>query len=109
MKLRAFFLASVVWMPLVHGACGTDPPASFPTYQACFDDHAMVEMLPVQEAIVVCCIDHPIAGLKPACGATKADCINYLTANLNQTSASTVDVMDACTDYITQMQNPPAP
>ena len=107
MNARALLVAAVVWMPLVQGACGDDPQESYPTYQECFDDHTEVEMLGIQEAIVVCCIDHPIAGTAPACGPTKADCINYLTANLSQTSASTVEVMDSCAEYIVQMANPP--
>src|SRR5436853_7708385 len=82
--------------------CKDDGETAYPTYKMCFDDHAMHEMLPIKEAIVVCCIEHPINGQKIVCGDTKPDCINYLTANLNQTSASTVDVMDACDDYVVQ-------
>ena len=101
MKLLALLFVSTLVMPLV--ACGDDPPESYATYQECFDDHTQKESLPVGEAITVCCIDHPIMDVKPACGATQADCINYLTANLNQTSASPGEVMSACADYITQM------
>lgn len=82
--------------------CKDDPEEAYPTYQECFDDHVTHEMLPIQEAIVVCCLDHPINGTKVVCGDTKPDCITYLTNNLNQTSASTVDVMDACGEYVTQ-------
>jgi hypothetical protein len=86
--------------------CKDDPIEAYPTYQECFDDHTMKEMLPTKEAIVVCCLEHPINGISPACGDIKADCINYLTINLNQTSASTTDVMDACADYISQKNMP---
>jgi hypothetical protein len=82
--------------------CGDDPPASFATYQACFDDRTMAGKQPVQDAIVVCCLDHPIMDVSPACGDTTPDCINYLTANLNQTSASTIEKMDACAEYVSQ-------
>jgi hypothetical protein len=102
MNPRALFLASVCWL----AACGEDGPEAFPTYQACFDDHTGAEALPVAKAIVICCLEHPIAGVAPVCGETAPDCINYLTANLNQTSASTVEVMDACTDYIAQKSMP---
>jgi len=85
------------------GCGGDDGAEAFPTYQECFDDHTMGgEHLPVKESIVVCCIEHPIDGKTIVCGDTKADCINYLTANLNQTSASTTDVMEACSDYVAQ-------
>ena len=107
MNLRALSLAAVVWMPFVLGACGDDPPKSYATYQDCFDDETQVGMVVTADAIVACCIDHPIAGKSPACGDTKPDCINYLTANLNQTSASTTEVSDSCGAYITQRQNPP--
>jgi hypothetical protein len=86
--------------------CKDDPEEAYATYQECFDDHTMVETLPAQEAIVVCCLEHPINGISPACGDIKADCINYLTINLNQTSASTTTVMDACADYVTQKNMP---
>lgn len=82
--------------------CGDDPPKAYPTYQGCFDDRTMAGKLPVQDAIVACCLEHPIMDVSPACGDTKPDCINYLTNNLNQTSASTTDVMDACTEYVSQ-------
>jgi hypothetical protein len=99
MKLSVM-LSSLVLLGSV--GCKDDPPESYATYQECFDDHTMAEMLPKQEAIVVCCLEHPIAGVAPVCGEIKADCINYLTANLNQTSASTTDVMDACAEYVSQ-------
>ena len=87
-------------------ACGDDNGNSegeaYDTYQECFDDHTMVESLPVQEAIVVCCLEHPIAGVKPACGNTAPDCVTYLGANLSPTSASSADVSAACDTYVTQ-------
>ncbi len=97
-------LAVVLFSFVVIGSigCGDDPPASFATYQACFDDRTMAAKKPIPDAIVACCLDHPIDGMSPACGDTKPDCINYLTANLNQTSADTVQVMDACTEYVAQ-------
>ncbi|MBL0215343.1 MAG: hypothetical protein IPQ07_15835 [Myxococcales bacterium] len=97
-------LAAALFALLVIGSvgCKDDPPEAYPTYQECFDDHTTHEMLPVMEAIVICCLEHPIAGVAPVCGDTKPDCINYLTNNLNQTSASTIEVMDACADYVTQ-------
>jgi hypothetical protein len=86
----------------VLAACGGTPPDAYATYQACFDDHTMVEALPVPEAIVVCCLEHPIAGVKPSCGATAAACTDYLGINLSATSATPAEVTAACADYITQ-------
>ena len=97
----AVALISVLCLASV--GCGDDPPASYATFQACFDEQTMKgEKLPVQDAIVKCCIDHPIGGMTLVCGETKPDCINYLTNNLQQTSASTIDKMDACGTYIDQ-------
>lgn len=106
MKLSAMFLACAATWTASVGCGGDSAPEAYPTYQECFDDHVMKESLPVKESIVICCLEHPINGVVPACGAIKADCINYLTANLNQTSASTVEVSDACADYITQKNMP---
>lgn len=90
-------------------ACKDDPVQGFDTYQACFDDHTTGgEMLPTIEAIVSCCLEHPINGVSPACKDTVPSCINFLTDNLNQTDASTVDEMDACQMYVDQMAMPPA-
>ncbi len=82
--------------------CGEDGHQATPyaTYQACFDVHAEDEMLPVLEAIAACCVDHPIADQRPACGADAPACINYLTANLSQFDASYVQVQDACAAYV---------
>jgi hypothetical protein len=100
MKL-AVALFSVLCIASV--GCEAEEAKSYATYQACFDEQTMKgDKLPVQEAIVKCCIDHPIGGMTLVCGATKPDCINYLTANLAQTSASTIDKMDACDTYISE-------
>ena len=83
-------------------ACHDDHAADaepYDTLQACFDDHHATEGLPVGESIVVCCTDHPIAGVHPACKATAADCVTFVRAQL---SAATTDaeITAACADYI---------
>ena len=87
-------------MVVLAAGCGEDPPESFPTYQACFDARTMEAAQLVPDAIVMCCLDHPIGGVTSACGLTTPDCINYLTVELSQTSASTVEKMDSCAAYI---------
>jgi hypothetical protein len=42
-------------------------------------------------------------GVNPSCGDTEADCINHLTDEIAQTDASTVEVMDACAEYVDQL------
>ena len=102
--MRARLLAV---MAILASACGDDPPQSFPTYQECFDDRTMAAAMLVPDAIVACCLEHPIGGMTAVCGATAPDCINYLTANLAQTSASTIEVMDSCTEYVMQKKTTP--
>lgn len=102
---RSLILASAVLM-----ACGGDDGGDaepFDTLQMCFDDHHNVESLSVHDAIVVCCIDHPIAGTAPSCGNTAAECVSKLTGtdtthNLSSSSATSQEVMTACADYETQ-------
>ncbi len=103
--MRARFFAVVAVLAF---GCGEDPPTSYDTYQECFDDRyndGMGELVP--DALVGCCLENPIGGVTKACGATVPDCINYLTSNLSQTSASTVEKMDACAAYVDEKNNPP--
>jgi hypothetical protein len=98
--MRKALLALVLLLPV---GCKDAAKESYDTLQDCFTDHVEGESLPVVEALVVCCIDHPIMGVNPSCGETEADCINHLTDEINQTEASTVDIMDACADYVDQL------
>lgn len=97
MKLRAIVFA-VVSLAL---GCGDDghEPTAYSNFQLCFDAHQDDEALSPVDAILSCCVEHPVTDLRPACGATAPDCINYLTANLSQTSASTVETQEACAAY----------
>ena len=93
----------VAWTALV--SCSSKEIPSFETYQTCFDDQPDGD-LPT-DRIVTCCLDVTVGGQRYACGTTVADCINFLTANLNQTSADTVQVREACEQYVGL--RPPAP
>ncbi|MBL9016977.1 MAG: hypothetical protein JNL83_22500 [Myxococcales bacterium] len=72
----------------------------YPTLQACFDEHTVAESLPIRQAIVICCLDHPIAGVSEVCGADHTACEAYVRANLP--AVATTDVTAACADYETQ-------
>lgn len=98
--MRLFTLVSCVLAFCI--ACHGHDHEGFATFQACFDDHHGSEGLGVQESIVVCCLDHPIHGVSGACGATAADCVAYMTANLSATSATQAEVQAACDEYIVQ-------
>lgn len=90
-------------------ACGTNNSCpsgdctSYPTYQACYDDHHHMESFPADQAIEICCIDHPIGNAKrnTVCGDTTQSCEAYVTANLmDSTDANlSTDIMTACTNY----------
>ena len=96
-------MRSILIAILFATACGGDDEAeAYPTYQECFDDHHNNESLGIQESIVVCCLEHPIAGVKPVCGNTTAECATYLGTNLGSASATQADVTAACSTYITQ-------
>lgn len=100
-----FAIAATLLSLSMFAACGSDDgedAEAFPTFQECFDDHHNVEQLSVNNAIVVCCIDHPINGTKLVCGADAAACKTYLGTNLTSTSATPAEVDAACADYATQ-------
>ena len=100
-------MRNLLLLALLATACksdsGTEP---FDTYQLCFDQLTEVDMREVVDSIVECCLDHPIDGVKPVCRDTVPDCINFLTANLLQTDASTVEVMEGCEEYIAERTPP---
>jgi len=91
-------------LPLVLATCGDSKPEDadpFDTLQACFDEHHNMETLTVQQAIVVCCLDHPIAGVHPSCKDTPADCMTHVRAELTA-ATSDADITAACAIYVTQ-------
>src|SRR4051812_18362018 len=98
-------MRSILILSMLLCACGDDGGGeeAFPTLQACFDDHtAGGEALPVTQAITVCCIDHPIAGVHPSCGATAAECTTLVRAALSA-ATTMADISTACTDYQNQL------
>jgi hypothetical protein len=86
-------------LPLALAACGEEGEEGYDTLQACYDEHHNGEALPVLEAIVVCCLDHPIVGVAPSCKNTEAECIAHVEAELDA-SVSASDIQAACTEYV---------
>ena len=66
-------------------------------FQECFDDHTTGEGLPVEQAIVVCALDHPQLGV-PAF-QTEAECEAYIDAELSAESATLEEIAAACVTY----------
>ena len=104
-------LATTLCCLAVLSACSNNatPDADpFATMQLCFDEHHGVEALSVNDAIVVCCLDHPIAGVHPSCGDTALACTGRLegtdaVGRLTQTADVTpAAIMAACQDYISK-------
>ncbi len=89
-------------------ACGSNGSSvdhdSFPTFQACYDEHHMTESFPPQMAIEICCIDHPIgsAAMNTVCGDTALTCSGYVTQNLMDPNDPMLanDITAACNKYI---------
>lgn len=102
--MRNALLALLLLLPV---GCKDDGEESYDTLQDCFTDHTEEENLPVVEALVVCCLDHPIMGVAPSCGADAPECINHLTDEIDQTDASTVEVQEACDMYADQLDESP--
>jgi hypothetical protein len=97
----------ILFTLLLVSACKSDPVKSYDDFQACFDDQTLNDpALIAVDKILLCCLDHPIGGVTPACKTTKAECINFLTDNLKQTDASVVDLMDGCQMYVDMMMPP---
>jgi hypothetical protein len=97
-------LVSALVSAFVLTACGSTNQMEaepFPTLQACVDEHDKTESLSVHDSVIVCCLDHPIAGIHPSCGTTQADCITHVRAELDP-SVTDTDIQIACTDYISQ-------
>lgn len=99
--LASFPLCLVASLSLA--ACGSSakPDADpFATLQACYDEHHTTESLSVHDAIVVCCLDHPIGatGEHPSCKDTQTDCVAHLHTEIP--SVSDADDQAACTTYI---------
>jgi hypothetical protein len=104
MRITRALVSISLAFPLVLAACGggdedADP---FDTLQDCYDDHHNTESLSVHDSIVVCCLDHPIAGVHPSCLNTQADCVTHVDAELDASVVLT-DIQMACTDYVKEL------
>ena len=102
MRIATAFLSVSLALPLVLAACGGGDEEPFDTLQDCYDDHHNVESLSVHDSIVVCCLDHPIAGVHPSCLTTQADCVSHVDTELDAT-VSLSDIQAACTDYVKEL------
>jgi hypothetical protein len=104
-SILASLLSSLFVVPLVLAACSDDKnnqdAEPFDTLQDCFDDHHNEEHLTTKEALVVCCVDHPIGDQKlhPSCGDTLDACKTHVRGEID-TSVTDTDIGDACADYL---------
>lgn len=100
-----YWVAVAVTASLVLPGCGHDHSSNaepFDTLQACFDEHHNHESLPTDQSIVICCLDHPIAGVLTACGTTQTPCETFVRANLDD-AVTTAEITTACADYVVQL------
>jgi len=100
--LFASFLASLALTACSDNKMEADADP-FDTLQACYDEHhGGDEHLPIQQAIVTCCLDHPIGGqAAPTCLNTQADCVTHVRG-LIDASVVDADITTACMTYISQ-------
>ncbi len=87
---------------LLLAGCGDDG-ATYASFQACFD--AVDVSQSRRQSILNCCLDHEIGGASQVCGASATTCASYVTSNLEPTSASSTEIMDACDDYAMMLGN----
>ena len=105
MRSSAYVLVSLFAFSLIAAACSSNNDAAddeaFATLAACYDDH-IEEFHDTPKAIVTCCLDHPIAGMKLSCKDTQADCVAHLNTELSSESLAASDIEAACTTYLMQ-------
>jgi hypothetical protein len=96
----AFALALALALAACSKSSGEE---AFDNLQDCYDDHVATtaEGLTPKEAIVACCIEHPIAGHTVVCKDTVGDCITFVSAELNA-GTTDADISAGCMDYVRQ-------
>jgi hypothetical protein len=105
MRITRALICCLLALPLATAAgCGDHDDGEaepFDTLQACYDDHHGDEGLSIQQALVVCCLDHPIAGVHPSCKNTQAECVTHVRGQIGA-AVLDADIAAACTTYISQ-------
>jgi hypothetical protein len=99
-----FVLFAFVSTAFLFVACGDHDHNSYASFKDCFNEHTMAEALPVDQAIVICCIDHPLgsSAANTACGADSPACVTFVTANVDAGTATSAQIMMGCDEYVTQ-------
>jgi hypothetical protein len=92
-----FLLASAVLLV----ACGDDG-ATYASFQSCFDHFDQSES---RKASILDCCNRTIGGASEVCGTSATTCASYVTGNLDATSASQSEIIEACDDYEMQLGN----
>jgi hypothetical protein len=91
-----------VALALALAACGGGGDhASYPTFQACFDEHHGKEGFNSMQSITICVLDHPVNNMSLMFG-TAAECVAYVGQNLLPGSATAAEIQAGCDDYIVQ-------
>jgi hypothetical protein len=100
-------LLTAIVLALSLCACGSEDEGDeddepFDTFQDCFDDHNKVEAFSVEDAIKICCIDHPIGDedANVVCGESELECEDFVDLELAEADASLDEIEDACAGYI---------
>ena len=103
--MRSVLAIAFVSTALFAACSGNDGDSEpYDTFQACYTDHHVTESLPADQAIVVCCIEHPIgsAAKNTVCGADSASCVTYVTAQVTTSAPTSAEIMAGCMTYQSQ-------
>jgi len=87
-------------------SCGEEGEEAFATFADCYVDHGVEEGLPPDEAIAVCCLDHPIAGeTNVVCGESAQECVDFVDLEVLESDDPdlTIEEIEAgCDIYIAE-------
>lgn len=102
MKLHTVLMAVAAVTSVV--GCESEETPGAASFQECFDDRPDGDL--AQDKVIACCLDYVIAGVRYACGTTTAECINYVTSNLDQTDIDQPGKQAACEMYVDMRPEP---
>ncbi len=103
---NAVIAASFVFATASCGG-GEEGEEAYATFADCYVDHAVAEALPPDEAIVICCLEHPIGddGANVVCGESAQECVDFVDIEVSETDDPelTIEEIEAgCDGYLAE-------
>lgn len=94
-------MTRILVVALLLSACGDDG-GGYASFQACFDHFDATES---RAASIFDCCNREIGGAMDVCGASATTCASYVSSNLEATSASQSEIIEACNNYEMSLGN----